>query len=366
MASLFGPDGPLGLPVTPSGIFYEIESVSPGPRTDYVPRANRTIVTCRIDANNELLWIPDMVGSVTVNYAAPVGGLPTTALSRTLPAQAPLWNANAGPPGSLAGQWCTRIEAIDNGGSNIGPGAGPGLNPINGWPVPQWSRYRATFEGLPYFVIDDATAYALGGRRLAPELSRYVIRSRRPKIKEQQVPGGKLFIAGSAVPGPAKLLPPTAGAFVRLACADVQYTWVRVPVQNIPIATLLATENLVNFLPFDIPNPLFGGYNWPTGTLRFAGYDDTDKYQDSTGTWVCDLVYFFEYRNVGIAPVGTLGVPVGVPLGWNYYVMPPGLGGAGVATYVGVTFDGNFVNAWGPKPNVLYPSADFNTLFTPV
>lgn len=366
MPQLFPASEQLGLPQTTAhGVPYEIESVLPGPREDYVPNANRTMINTRIFFQQTELWTQDMVGTVAFNSNFNTTPGFVSALTRTIPQQCPFAPTGNYDPsiGGIGGQWCTRIEQNDSGGSwldglNAESGRGPIFDPSSGWPLPQYQRHRCTFEGLPYSILSDAAIGVSGPDAFfffaglnAPEMSRYVIRSRRPKVREQQIPLGQLYIAGSVPPGPAKLLP-NVGPFVRLASADVQYTWVRVPVNCIPTATLILYENCINFGVWDTVNP--GGYSWPDGTLRFAGYDDTNRYQDATGIWVCDLIYYFEYRNVGLLPTGQ-------PAGWNYAFLPSTLGGS----IVGVTTDGKAVTPNGGGFNCLYLGRDFNQLFWP-
>lgn len=346
------------------GIPYEIESVLPGPCEDYVPNANRTIVNTRVDFLQSELWEQDMVGTVSFNPS--FGGQPgsPTALHRTIPELCPFAPTGNFDPniGGIGGQWCTRCEQRDSGGSMLDsePSTnGPFLDPLTGWPLAQWQRFRVTFEGLPFSVLTDQAVALLPGAN-APEMYRYVTRSCQRKFSEQQIPLGQLFIAGSAVGGArAAPLPPVAGQFIKVSSAIVKYVWVRVPVNCIPYTTLRAAENLINLGVWDTVNPL--GYSWPDGTLRFAGFSDQNKYQDATGIWVCDLELDFEYRNVGVS-IGDRFVPLGVPLGWNYYFLPLGGGGG---HFVGVTFDGNPVNVLPGTANVLYPAIDFNTLFWP-
>jgi len=368
MPSLFGSDGPEGLPQTKSGIYYEIRSVEPGPRTDWVPRANRTVIDARIRDGDYRNWLQDMVGIVKFDWDfGSTPGSPTM-LSRLIPEfdpQSYLPNTAASSQ-LIAGLWCTRVEGIDMGGSPTGGPLGPAYDATNGWPVPQWDRYKCTFDALDYVVLDDQTVQILAGAGTnAPEMFRYVSRHVRRKYSEQQIPMGQLFIAGSTgdVGGPYPL-PPTAGTFVKVGSAIVKYIWKRVPTQYVPYAAMQACENCVNLGAWDtvIPN----GRNWPDGTLRFAGYEDTDQYTDATGLWVVDLTLDFEYRCVGIEnTIGKNFAPAGIPLGWNYYIAIAEAGFVKGKHFYGVTTDGNPLQTTGPNMNALYPAVDFNQLFWP-
>jgi hypothetical protein len=356
MPSLFPKSNRPGLPqTTRSSIYYEIESLTPSER--WAPGANLTTMNCRVDADDAYRFIEDMVGSVYVNSFG--------VLRRYLPEKYP-----------YANQWCTRVEQIDQGGdpndvNANNPSGGPGADPANGWPVPQWIRYRCTFEGMPFDLltddeVDEATgAYrSAGGLSLSSfltgastaELYRYVERKVKSSIKEQQVPGGAWYIVDpTAPPGtqPAKLQ--GQSLFKRVGMADVQYVWNRVPVVNLPLGNINACLGCVNNAIWDTiadtgSKMAAGGYCWYPGTLLFTGWDDSRRYFDADGTWVVDIVYFFEYKSLP-PPPGLTGTD---SPGWNWF-----LNAVGVP--VTVTSDGQPYNG---KNQIPYYSADFNQLFS--
>jgi hypothetical protein len=340
MPSLFDAnDPPPGLPMTASGIYFEIESCTV--RDNWVPRANQTTANTRVAYAGSELWITDMVGKVTVTYPASGAG---ATLRRQVPYQSPYPVPGPLAPGTAAigGQWCTRVEGIDQGGDPEPANEGPRFDGVTGWPVPKWVRYRCTFEGLPYAVLTDAQTDLWGGPTTGAELQRYVIRSRRARKKEQQVPmGGWYFVPGAAVP--ANKVPGTTW-FKNTIQADVQYVWVRVPVQRLNVANLKAALNTVNFGPWDL---VPGGYAWDPGTLLFVGWDDADRYFDANGDWVADVVFYFDHKDLGL-PLGAVGGP---RAGWQWFLNPLG-------NPVQVSSDGTTT---GQLP---YPSSDFNLIFT--
>lgn len=306
---LFSPDDPAGLPqTTRSGVYYEVEPFSY--REAWVPGANRTVITCRVDAATSWDWITDMVGEV---YVQSIGGVDT--LRRYLPEQNP-FDSN---------QWCTKVEQLDQGGPNDSA-TGSLMDDATGWPFTQWQRYRVTFEGMPFAMRndDDADAYPT-----TPELGRYCIRGRRSYVKEQQIPGGGFYqITGAAD------TPLYQTQFKNINMADVTYTLVRWPVENLPAARL-TLGGQINDATFDSSSGSGEGYNFSAGTLLFAGFDDNNRYYDANEAWVCDLVYTFRY----------------VSTGWNKFITKTG-------SFVEVSSDGT---NGGTRP---YTTADFNTLFT--
>lgn len=298
---------PTGLPRVPRAgegkpyVPYEIESLTV--KRSRVPRSGMTTAVCRVKGWQADDFITGMVGRAYVD-----GGI----LHRTLPESSP----------SDPRQYCTRCEQVDQGGDGLGGAGGPGLDPAHGWPVPKWVRFRVTFEGLAHRVETDEFVAAAADE---PELYRYVERSWRPRAKEQQLPGGGFKIVGTTdrigIVG-----------FKRVIMADVQYVWRRVPVASLPIGVVFAALGHFNDATFDA-GPV-GGYTFNEETLLFTGFDDSDKYWDANGDWVCDVVYSFEYRNYG----------------WNRFLN-------NVGAPVEVSSDGT---GGGTKP---YTGADFNALF---
>jgi hypothetical protein len=336
MPSLFGTDGRSGLPqTTRSQIYYEIESCTPKER--WVPGANDEIVVLRIDARDRATFITDMVGRT---YSRSGGSSGANILQRDLPESNP-FNEQ---------QWCSRLEQVDQGGdpastSDASPGTGgPGRDMLSGWPRPMWIKYRATFEGMPFELLtDDDAATQAGSTSPAtmPELQRYVVRSRRARVREQQVPAGGWYVVPSTPPA-GRI--PGLTFFKRIVMADVQYTLVRWPVSLLPITAMSASQGCVNDNLFD-NGP--GGYSFPADTLLFTGWDDTNRYWDANGDWVCDLVQFYEYKLTGQQTL--FGIPI-ASYGWNYFLTPTGQA-------VQVSSDGT---ASGMVP---YNSANFNNNF---
>jgi hypothetical protein len=124
---LFLPDDPDGLPQTTlTGIYYEVDAFSY--REAWVPGANRTVITARVDATTSFDWITEMVGRAYVEAGSP----PT--LRRDLPEQNPFDEK----------QWCTKVEQLDQGGLKDGVNDAEGdLRDIDsGWPFTKWQRYR--------------------------------------------------------------------------------------------------------------------------------------------------------------------------------------------------------------------------------
>lgn len=307
MPSLFGNTGSeagsdlVGLPqTTKSGIYYEIDALNY--REQWIPGANRTEVTVRVPGDQAWDFVTDMVGRAYIGDGI---------LRRDIPEQNPF-----DPQ-----QYCTKVEQVDQGGGEetfeeieevpepvdpeVDPPAepartlflgesGPTADASNGWPLPRWIRYRVTFEGLPYYCRTDEEVDDLGSGNLqARELLRYVVRTRRPQAREQQIPGGAFKLVDDAVP--ANRTPLMQTAFKVIMFADVQYVWHRVPVANLPLAIWDGALGKINQDAFDV---LTGGYNFAAETLLFAGYDDTNRYFDANEDWVCDVVLSWRYNKI--------------------------------------------------------------------
>lgn len=301
---LFGDTGDTSrLPTTTRrGIPYEIERVPP-PRQQWVRAANQTTAIVRVKDEQAFDFIEDMVGRTHVE-----GSSPSRELRRDLPEEC----------GWVANQWCTRVEQLDA-GEEWDDGSGPTTyDPETSWPAYRWVRYRCTFEGMPHKMLTDAEADdASAEESEAPELFRYVVRSRKTFVKEQQVPGGAWKIV-DADPSNRKRLEQTGFKIVLMA--DVSYTVVRFPVEVLPYTALNALAGKINLGVWD-KGP--GGYRWQPGTLCFTGWDDDEKYFDANGDWVCDLVLRFRWRQIGFnhfmdqtwrpREVSKSGVPGGDP-----------------------------------------------------
>lgn len=301
MADLFGDT--TGLPqTTASGIPYEIQTLNY--TEQWIPGANQTTINCRVAWADSSLWVQDMVGRVRR-----VNGPSGYRLDRTIPEQNPFFPA----------QWCTKVEQISQGG-NIGS------DPASGWPQTQWCMYRATFESLQYQILPNSPVWA----NPDGELTRYVARSRKAIAKELGVPLGQ-FRTVSSNPDNRKAI--QQGAFIALSYSDIQMTWVRLPIDAIPLTRIQSLLGKINEYQFDT---LGDGYNFPAGTLLFAGYSDTNRYWDANGDYVVDLVYYFREN----------------PNGWNYFLDAK-------CDFVEVSLNGE---TSGRRP---YLKDDFTWLFVP-
>lgn len=312
MPQLFPDLDRVGLPQTTlGGIFYEIDAFSY--REAWVPGANRTVITCRVDATESFEWVTAMVGRVYVTG---------TTLRRDLPEQNPFDEK----------QWCTKVEQIDQGGLKDGDNDADGdlADMASGWPFTKWQRYRVTFEGMPFQVLTDAIVDTLeaevGGKA---ELYRYLVRNQKTYAREQQIPGGGFYTIGSTPPA-GKIL---QTGFKTRVYGDITYTRVRVPVGHFP-AELKSHRGKINSAAFD-SYAVDGGYGFAAGELLYAGYDDTNRYFDANEDWVCDLVLNFKFCQGG----------------WNFFYSKTGV-------LVEVSSNGT---AGGVKP---YTTADMLDLFT--
>lgn len=316
MPDLFGDT--TGLPATTSGgIYYEIASIDYSEQ--WVAGANRTVVVCRIDYENVYDWVTAMVGR---SYKASVSG--TMRLRRDLPEANPF----------VPTQYCTKVEELDQGGGPTDD-EGPEADAASGWPIPKWTRYRVTFEGLPFAARTDDLVDAASGFE-ERELARYCVRSQRCVAKEQQYPGGGFYELGDTT---NKL---QATGFKTIVMGEVSYTAMRWPVDDLPSARK-TLRGRINDAVWD--NGV-GGYGWAAGTLLYVGFDDTNRYWDANGQWVCDIVYQFRARILK-DPDDATGL---LEYGWNYYLNK-------ATKPVEVTTTGTGA---GTRP---YMTGDFNTLF---
>lgn len=309
MPSLFDADL-TGLPqTTRSGFYYEVGALDY--REQWVPAANRTTVTARVDALDAFDWVTDMVGSAYVS---------ATTLRRHLP------EVNPFDPN----QWCTKVEQVDQGGLNE---ANSLADPVgSGWPFTKWCRYRCTFEAMPFNVVTDADADTLATTlSTSAELLRYCVRSQSTYAREQQIPGGGFKTIDDGTPANRLLLMQTG--FKTRVYGDVTYTRVRVPVAHLP-AELKSHRGKINSTVFDTAVSQ-GGYDFDPGELLYVGYDDNNRYWDANEDWVCDLVLNFKFCQGG----------------WNFYYSKTGV-------LTEVSSDGT---SGGTKP---YTTADLHDLFT--
>jgi len=300
------PDDLDGLPLTTRrGIYYEIDALSY--REAWVPGANRTVVVCRVLSNSAWDWVTDMVGETYFQ---------SNTLRRHLPERNPFEES----------QWCTKVEQLDQGGLVSGTTF---ADLASGWPLTDWIRYRVTFEAMPFEMKTDAEADAFGN----PELERYVIRGQRCFAKEQQIPAGAFKLVDDAVS--ANRLPLLQTGFRTRVYGDVTYTWVRVPVANLPLERF-SLRGKLNSTLFDAAGAsALSGYSWGIGDLLYVGFDDNNRYYDANADWVCDLVYTFRYAQGG----------------WNFFLNSSG-------ELKEVSLDGL---SSGTKP---YQSTDLHSLFT--
>lgn len=347
-----------GLPkTTRSGIPYEIKAVSPGPKESWGAGNGSTSIECRVLWENSAQWIRDMVGDVGVIKPGS-----TLLLKRNIPETVQF--------GDERPQWCTLIDQIDQGGN---PSEGANFSQAgSNWPQVAWCRYRAVFEVVPYDILNDADVAEIeagaGAYAGAIELYRYVVRTRRTTSREQPIPAastaGGFKVVDDATPANRK--PVGQIGFRVIEMADVTYKWVRVPVNWPPpigytggtvenpwppvfnpvaldTTKLRARDKFIGSINdnwFDAASP--NGYAFAPGTLLFVGYDDSNRYYDAAGDWVCDITYNFKFKG-GVDASGNAG-------GWNYFLDANG-------NWKLVSLNGL---STGTKP---YTTNDFNKLF---
>lgn len=344
--SLFGDQS--GLPrTTRSSIPYEIEALTPR-ETWGAGNSNSTIV-CRQKFDDSADWVRDMVGEVKV-----VKPGSTALLQRYIPEALGFGDGRV--------QFCSICDQTEQGEEPNGAGSNF-ANELTGWPQTKWCKYKVVFEAFPYAVIDDAAVAVIqagaGAWAGAPELYRYVVRTRRTYSREQPIPAastaGGFKIIDDAVPANRK--PIGQVGFRVVAMADVTYKWVRVPVAWPPPvgyagsispwppafnpvaldpATVKRTRDsfigTINSTSFDCAAP--DGYCWDEGVLLYTGYDDSHKYWDAAGNWVCDVIFSFKFKEGG----------------WNKFLSARG-------EWKAVSLDGT---STGTRP---YATNDFNALF---
>jgi hypothetical protein len=359
-----------GLPQTTRSLIpYEIEALSP--REVWGAGNSNTSIVCRVAWTTSADWVEDMVGAVQV-IVSDTNAAGVLIFAGTVPQ---LQRFTPEPLGfdDQRVQFCTIVDQTEQGGNqdqvNPNPGAPANLaDDFNGWPEVLWVKYRATFEGMPYAVLSDAQLAPIyqgaqaSGNGGAVELLRYVIRSRVTYSKEQPLPAaapnGGFMIVQFPPAGPGKAIGQVG--FRMISMADVNYKWVRIPIGWPPPIGYLpppgagpvpwppafnplaltptvqrardAYINSVNYDYWDAAAP--DGYAWPPGTLLYTGYDDSHRYYDAAGNWVCDIVYKFKYKEGG----------------WNKFLNALG-------TWVYVSSTGT------PTGQPVYQSSNFNDLF---
>jgi hypothetical protein len=107
-------------------------------------------------------------------------------------------------------------------------------------------------------------------------------------------------------------------------------------------------ENCINDDWFDVAAP--DGIAAPPGTLLYLGYDDSNRYYDAAGDWVCDIVFNFKLKQSLDAGGAQSVDSAGFYGGWNFF-----LTAQGVWKEVSTTGANS-----GQRP---YQTRDFNKLF---
>jgi hypothetical protein len=324
---------PSGLPVTTrSGIPFEIEALSP--RETWGAGNGNTSIVCRQKWDGSATWIRDMVGTVAVTRPGA-----QLVLTRNIPELIQYGDGRV--------QFCSIVDQVDQGGNASNDNfSQAGTN----WPETDWCKYRAVFEVFPYSILSDrqrdTIATDIGPAFAgAEELYRYVIRSRKTYSREQPIPAagpaGGFRVVDDSSNGPGARIGQVG--FRVVSMADVTYKWVRVPIGwppplgwvppaptdpswpwpsgvNLavnPTGNLLASSGVApNVTPTNPPGrsrDLYigginstwidaaapDGYCFAPGTLLYTGYDDSNRYYDAAGDWVCDVVYSFKWKEGG-------------------------------------------------------------------
>jgi len=344
-----------GLPkTTRSQIPYEIEALTP--KESWGAGNGSTSIVCRQKWDMSSTWIRRMVGEVGVIKPGS-----TPLLRRFIPETVPYEDGR--------NQFCSIVSQISQGGN---PEDGANFSDAgSNWPQTLWTRYSAVFEVFPYAILDDTQVAAIqtgaGASAGATELYRYVVRTRKTYTREQPIPAG-------APAGGFKIVDDVTAAnrkfigqvgFRVVQFADIRFRWVRVPIgwpppigwtggtaENPwpPVFNPSADTSLerardkfagtVNDGWFDCAAP--DGYCFAPGTLLFLGFDDSNRYFDAAGDWVCDVDFHFKWKG-GRDAGGLIG-------GWNHFLDAAG-------NWKEVSRTGL---SGGVKP---YASNDFNKLF---
>jgi hypothetical protein len=339
---------PAGLPSTlRSRIPYEIEALTP--KEVWGAGNGNTTLVCRQKWDRSATWIKDMVGEVKVERRSS-----DMILKRHVPEM--LQYNLEGDGNDTRIQWCTLVDQAEQGGQTEGSNMAMA---VSGWPEVLWCKYRVTWEATPYAILGDARIGSLprvaditgeaGANAGASELTRYVMRTRKSYSKEMTVPGANVG-AGTGFhvidADPVKRKPVPGGfVFKVLGYETVSITWIRIPIGWPPPVGYLSAaaagvgigpvrwpptvnptgaaidpgtkrrtrdsfKGCVNDRWFDVAAP--DGIAAPPGTLLYQGYDDSKKYFDAAGDWVCDIRFDFIGKS-GVDAAGTIG-------GWNYYL----------------------------------------------
>lgn len=361
----YGLDGDTtGLPRTRrSSLPYEIEALTP--KEVWGAGSGSTTLQAKCLWDDSVAWIKDMVGEVTVVAVGSV--TPTLLLRRHVPE--PLRYNDFGSGSDTRVQFCMMVDQVAQGGHQ---GSAPMAQVVSNWPQVDWCKYRTTWEALPYAILDYASPIgalpamadivsAAGSYAGAPELYRYVVRTRRTYSREQPIPAastaGGFKVIDDAVPANRK--PIGQVGFRVVSMADITYRWVRVPVgwppplgwtgftasnpwppAFNPAALNPATNRrardsyvgTINHDWFDCAAP--DGYCCAPGTMLYRGFDDSAKYYDAAGDWVCDVTFQFQWKEGG----------------WNSILNAKG-------EWKAVSLDGTSA---GTRP---YQTSDMNNLF---
>lgn len=350
-----------GLPKTRrSGIRFEMEALTP--RESWGAGNSNSTFVCRQLANDCARWIKDMVGEVSVVASGSQGA--RLRLRRYIPE--PLAYGFFSDDNRV--QFCSIADQTECGGTSDGVNFS---SPGSKWPATDWYKYRAVFENFPYAILDEAPigslpsltdiATAAGPFAGARELYRYVIRSRKTYSREQPIPAastaGGFKVIDDAVPANRK--PIGQVGFRVVGMADVTYKWVRVPVGWPPTIGYVAPNPANPWPPKFNPAAVdpstkrrtrdtfkgtinndwwdcaaVDGYCWAPGELLYLGFDDSFRYFDAAGDWVCDVLFTFKAKEGG----------------WNSYLDATGL-------FKEVSLTGTSA---GRRP---YETNDFNSLF---
>lgn len=208
-------------------------------------------------------------------------------------------------------QYCVACDLVKAYGSHDSSGSRDWINFSK-------AQYRCTFQSVPYRILPND--------QITEERERYVIRKRRTISREQKIPGGGFEFSDTG----ERIA--EVGFRVNVE-VELQYTWLKVPVKNVPYASMLAAVGTVNDASFNDYQPELN-YVMDAGTLLYKGTDEK-TYYDAGGVFCSDLTHCFGWR------ANT----------WNKFPDSKGV----MRTIRSVTSN---------LP--LYSSTDFNLLFRPV
>ncbi len=157
----------------------------------------------------------DILGSVNVaiNTITPLG----PCLLRSIPEKLAYGDGRV--------LWAMDADEVDSGGNEDEVP----MQSANGWPAPDWVRYRVEFQTTPYRILTNSQILSQFGQAEPLELYRYMIRSRKNTAREQPIPLG-VTGAGFLTVDEFKTPIPSALSFKAVQYADVSYTQVRVPI----------------------------------------------------------------------------------------------------------------------------------------